>query len=55
MTDSGVYSELMKLEHKKTVFAALHRGGSSIFQSLVMHILKLKYITDSNLDPLAES
>ena len=55
MLDASLSSRLEKLDHKKTIFAGLHRGGSSVFNDIVLHILKLKSITDKNPSKLPTS
>lgn len=54
MLDTSLIQRIEKLDHEKTIFAGLHRGGSSVFSDLVLHILKLKFITDQNPEELPE-
>ncbi len=61
MLENKLKKRIEKLEHKKIIFAALHRGGSSVFDDIVLHIIKLKYLgkidikkSNSNLTSILE-
>lgn len=42
MLTEDLKQRIAKLDHEKLIFAGLHRGGSSVFYDVCLHIIKLK-------------